>query len=57
MNRNILYTAVTRAQKCVTILGSRQTIQEMIRNENQHKRYTSLCDRIKEIAEMEANDI
>ena len=57
LNRNILYTAVTRAQKCVTILGSRQTIQEMIRNENQHKRYTSLCDRIKEIAEMEANDI
>lgn len=52
-NRNLLYTAVTRARKCVTILGSRQTIQEMIKNENQNKRYTSLCDRITEIMEME----
>lgn len=52
-NRNLLYTAVTRARKCVTILGSRQTIYEMIRNEKQHRRYTSLCDRIIEIGEME----
>lgn len=52
-NRNLLYTAVTRARKCVTILGSRQTIQEMIRNENQNRRYTSLCDRIIEIMETE----
>ena len=48
-NRNLLYTAVTRARKCVTILGSRQTVLEMIQNERQNKRYTSLCDRIKEI--------
>ncbi len=48
-NRNLLYTAVTRAKKCVTILGSSITIQEMIHNERQHKRYTSLDDRIKEI--------
>lgn len=52
-NRNLLYTAVTRARKCVTILGSRQTVQEMIRNENQNRRYTSLCDRIIEIMETE----
>ena len=32
-NRNLLYTAVTRARKCVTILGSRRTIKEMIQNE------------------------
>ncbi len=49
-NRNLLYTAVTRARKCVTILGSRRTVQEMIQNESQHRRYTSLCDRITEIA-------
>lgn len=53
-NRNLLYTAVTRARKCVTILGSRQTVQEMIKNEKQHERYTSLCDRIREIKETEA---
>lgn len=48
-NRNLLYTGVTRARKCVTILGSSQVVQEMIANERQNKRYTSLCDRIKEI--------
>lgn len=48
MNRNLLYTAVTRARRCVTILGSRQSIGEMIRNERQNRRYTSLCDRIRE---------
>ena len=53
-NRNLLYTAVTRARKCVTILGSSRTVQEMIQNERQNKRYTSLCDRIKEINGTEA---
>jgi exodeoxyribonuclease V alpha subunit len=48
-NRNLLYTGVTRARKCVTILGSRETVDEMIRNVSQNKRYTSLHDRIKEI--------
>lgn len=49
LNRNLLYTAVTRARKCVTILGSRQMIREMIANEKQHERYTGLCDRIREM--------
>ncbi|MGN0376505.1 MAG: ATP-dependent RecD-like DNA helicase [Suilimivivens sp.] len=48
-NRNLLYTAVTRAKKCVTILGSSRTVQEMIDNARQNRRYTSLNDRIKEI--------
>ena len=33
MNRNLLYTAVTRARKCVTVVGSENTFAEMIRNE------------------------
>lgn len=49
-NRNLLYTGVTRARSCVTILGSRQAIEDMIANENQNKRYTSLCERIRELA-------
>lgn len=48
-NRNLLYTGVTRAKSCVTVLGSRQIINDMIANENQNKRFTSLCDRIKEV--------
>lgn len=48
-NRNLLYTGVTRARKCVTILGSSSVVQEMIDNEKENKRYTSLGDRIREI--------
>jgi helicase, putative, RecD/TraA family len=48
-NRNLLYTGVTRAKCCVTILGSRQSVGDMIANEQQNRRYTSLCDRIKEM--------
>ncbi len=47
-NRNLLYTGVTRARNCVTILGSRDTVEGMIANGSQHKRYTSLHLRIKE---------
>lgn len=48
-NRNLLYTGVTRARKCVTILGSSKVVQEMIDNARENRRYTSLNDRIKEI--------
>lgn len=51
-NRNLLYTAVTRARKCVTILGSNETICEMIHNEKQYHRYTSLGRRIHEFEEV-----
>lgn len=48
-NRNILYTGVTRARRCVTILGSSETIRSMIANENENRRYTSLAMRIREM--------
>ena len=46
MNRNILYTAVTRGKKCVTIVGSRETVQNMIQNKYEQIRYSSLAKRI-----------
>ena len=49
MNRNLLYTAVTRASKCVTILGSQEVVDGMIENENQYHRYTGLGRRILEL--------
>ncbi len=49
-NRNLLYTGVTRARNCVTILGSSDMLEQMIANGSQHKRYTSLHLRIKECA-------
>ncbi len=42
MNRNLLYTAVTRAKKCVTLVGDDRTFQGMIANESEQKRYTGL---------------
>ncbi len=48
MNRNLLYTAVTRARKCVTVVGSEETFREMINNEKQQRRYSSLDKRIQE---------
>lgn len=47
-HRNLLYTAITRARKCVTIVGSDTTFQEMIRNTNEQNRNTSLDERIRE---------
>ena len=49
-NRNLLYTAITRAKSCVTILGSSDTVRGMIDNVSESRRYTALGERIKEIS-------
>jgi len=49
MNRNLLYTAVTRAKSCVTIVGREETVQMMIENETEQRRYSSLDARIQEL--------
>ena len=48
-NRNLLYTGVTRARSCVTILGSSTIVQEMVDNNYQNRRYTGLSERVKEL--------
>lgn len=48
-NRNLLYTAVTRAKKCVVIVGSDSTVQRMIENVNEQRRFTGLKERIEEV--------
>lgn len=48
-NRNLLYTGVTRARNCVTILGSSETLRQMVANNYQNRRYTGLSDRIREL--------
>lgn len=53
LNRNLLYTAVTRAKKCVTLVGSATVISQMIGNVNEQKRYSGLCQRIVEMEEMD----
>lgn len=51
MNRNILYTAVTRGKQCVTIIGDPATVEAMIQNKSEQMRYSSLSQRIIEIME------
>ena len=48
-NRNLLYTAVTRARSCVVLLGSRDAVDRMIANTRRTRRWTGLRDRIGEL--------
>ena len=48
-NRNLLYTAVTRASRCVVILGSKEKVSEMIRNKGEQERFTGFGMRLKEV--------
>ena len=52
-NRNLLYTGITRARSCVTILGSSDTVRGMIENVSENKRFTALSQRIRELSEGE----
>ena len=56
LNRNLLYTAITRARDMVCILGSMKTVEMMIENEKEEKRYTGLKGRILEIRALEQNN-
>ncbi len=49
MNRNLLYTAVTRAKSCVCLVGLPRVFEEMEENENENKRYSGLKERILEV--------
>lgn len=48
LNRNLIYTAVTRARKCVTLVGNENTFYEMVQNTSQQKRYSGLKARLRE---------
>ena len=54
MNRNLLYTAVTRGTGCVMILGREDTIRQMVNTNGEQKRYTGLPDRLKEVLGVES---
>lgn len=56
-NRNLLYTGVTRAKECVTLIGSEEQIEHMIENADEQKRFTSLDEKIKELCREEPDEI
>ena len=49
MNRNILYTGITRAKELVVVVGNQKSLQYMVNNTNNMKRYSSLKERIMDI--------
>lgn len=53
MTRNLIYTAVTRARKCVCLVGIPETFQAMVNNDTEQQRYTGLKQRIREVMETE----
>ena len=52
LNRNLLYTGITRAKRCVTVIGSQETVYSMIENGDEKKRYTGLLERLREVKEV-----
>lgn len=56
MCRNLLYTAVTRAKKLVVLVGTKEACAEMIRNNNEKKRYSGLYARLKQLYEVKENN-
>jgi exodeoxyribonuclease V alpha subunit len=46
LTRNLLYTAVTRAQKMVILVGHEDIAAKMVKNNRQAMRYTGLCARL-----------
>jgi exodeoxyribonuclease V alpha subunit len=50
MNRNLLYTAVTRAKKCVVLVGHADVFEQMERSLQASRRYSSLAGQIREVA-------
>ena len=51
-NRNLLYTAVTRAKQCVTMVGNPSTVDVMIQNVNEQLRYSGLAYQLQEIQKL-----
>ena len=49
LNRNLLYTAVTRARKCVTLVGNDETFYTMVENNLEQKRFSGLKARLMEV--------
>ena len=47
LQRNLLYTAVTRARKLVVLIGTRKALAIAVKNDKVQKRYTRLADRVR----------
>jgi len=48
LQRNLLYTAITRGRKLVYLVGTRKALSIAVRNDTPHRRYTLLAERLRE---------
>jgi exodeoxyribonuclease V alpha subunit len=48
LQRNLLYTAVTRAKQIVVLVGSRRALAKAIRTQGAGRRYTALTERLQQ---------
>jgi len=53
MNRNLLYTGITRAKQLVVVVGFQKALMYMIKNTNSMERHSALKYRIKDIISKE----
>jgi exodeoxyribonuclease V alpha subunit len=51
LTRNLLYTAMTRARNLVVLVGREEIIRQMVENDHEVRRNTTLADRLRETAE------
>lgn len=52
LNRNLLYTGITRAKKLLVLVGEKRILKQMIDNNYSNKRFTNLSYWIKEMENM-----
>ena len=57
MNRNLIYTAITRAKSCVVMVGSPEVLKQMIDNTSEQRRYTTLALRLKQAEAGDKNEM
>lgn len=55
LERNLIYTAVTRGKKLVTIVGQPKALAMAVKNRKSNKRLTNLAARISGMREAQAN--
>jgi exodeoxyribonuclease V alpha subunit len=48
LQRNLLYTAVTRAKRIVVLVGSRRALAKAVRTQGAGRRYTALTERLQQ---------
>jgi exodeoxyribonuclease V alpha subunit len=47
LRRNLLYTAITRAERVCVLIGTRSALQQAVRNEEERRRFSRLSDRLR----------